>query len=110
MKKKERESVITIKEGSADQIIPALQTLKSSPGWKIIQEILQVNIQKIEKAILDSDESWTPAELTKWRDMRFFEKKLLELPDTIIHSYEVEAQPQQNIILDPYEGLTDNAQ
>lgn len=103
MKKIERPETTTVKD--KDTVIAALETLKKNQGWKILCEVLEVNIKKIESSILEADDDWSPAKLTKFRDMRFFEKQLLELPDKIIASYKVEGAPKETIELDPYKEL-----
>lgn len=101
-KKIERDEAIDLKNPDAKQVVPALKALKMSPGWKIITEVLLSNIQKIEHSILDSDDRMDAQELTKYRDMRFFEKQLIEFPDKIIAAYEQEDSDIQPMELDPY--------
>lgn len=96
------EKPLKVKE--SDSAIPAMESLKQHPGWKMLTEVLQNNIKSIEETILDSDDSWTPEKLTKFRDMRYFEKKLVTLPDTIIAAFSHDEQPTNDIManLDPY--------
>jgi hypothetical protein len=101
---KEQES-ISLKDPTF--VIPSMEALKQSPGWKIIQEVLTSNIKSLEETILDSDESWTPEKLTKFRDMRYFEKQLLGLPERIIAEYSQEHEKDVDIMgnLDPYKDV-----
>ena len=99
---KKQDKPINIAIGDAKQVVPAIESLLQSAGWQIISEVLTKNIIDIENTILDSDETWTAEELTKWRDMRFFEKQLLQLPNNIIKAYKTENKNTVNIELDPY--------
>jgi hypothetical protein len=107
-KKIERTGKLEVKSTDKDFVVPSMNALKASTGWKIIEDVLKANITKIELSILDADDNWSTEKLTKFRDMRYFEKQLLELPDRIIKSYEIEPESGEQIILDPYEKAVDN--
>lgn len=97
-----------MKDLSKEELLAAMEQLKKSKGWEIISQILSNNIVDLEKTILDADDEWSSAKLTKFRDMRFFEKKLLELPDKIIENASKEEDlPRSQIMekLDPYEKI-----
>lgn len=81
----------------------ALRSLKANLGWTIIVDILKENVSKLGEELLDDiNSNIDQKEKDKMILKRYFQKKLIELPDTLINLIEQD-NFEDETDLDPYD-------
>lgn len=88
--------------------ISMLMSLKRNAGWQFVSEILDLNIKEVENTILDGDNDMEREELRSWRDRRYYQKILRDLPDKLIQQLKEGNTNLQETVLDPYDDPLDN--
>jgi hypothetical protein len=91
-----------------DTAISKFIDLQNNPGWQLLIEILDANIQVIQEAILDGVENETKETIDRLRDRLKTYRNLRETPQKMIEglSTEEEFKPE----LDPFERVEDRKQ
>ena len=103
--KKKLEVNLSFKNSSKETIIPAMEALKNSIGWKLIKQELEDNVEVMKNEILFGTSKWDTEELAVWRRSLRYIMQLVELPDEAIEKFSYETPKKQNIELDPYKDV-----
>lgn len=85
--------------------VVAFESLKQHPGWKLLEQVVQSNIDVCTEEILEGSEANDPDEkikLDRRRDIRRFLVWFKNLPDDQIKKYDSNGADQQETSSDPY--------
>lgn len=88
------------------KIIVALESLKGNAGWQFLTQVLEKNIEYIQKCVMtkkDGEVKLEEKELDVMRDKYEYLKELLEKPDMFIKKLKGNDDTGDNG-LDPYES------
>lgn len=88
---------------TTEERINALRSLQNSQGWKVLEEFLQDNVNKLGEEILsDINGTLTAQEKTTLSLKRYYQKKLIELPLELIKQLETVTTTEE-VNFDPFE-------
>lgn len=75
---------------------------KQSEFWLLLSQVLAYNIKETERIILDED-SITHEERDAWRQKRYYQMELLNLPDVLLKQLLPDEKNKEAEELDPFD-------
>lgn len=83
-------------KAQAEALVTYLQALKTHPGWMVMVQVMELNIDAFEESILSKMDVMTGAKLSEeqideYRLKRFYMKQLIEKPDEMIAQFKKSA-------------------
>lgn len=86
-----------------DTAIANLKTLETHPGWLLIIEVVQANIEELERQILDGIEGITEVGMNTKREKLKAYKEVIQTPKYLVNRFEKGEDFEEDT--DPYHTI-----